>query len=185
MDRRQYRVLNTLIVFQRGDITEQDSGAIVNAANSTLLGGGGVDGAIHRAGGPQILEECKQIRNRQGECPAGEAVITTGGNLPAEWVIHTVGPIWRGGGHGEPEQLRNAYRNSLQLARERGIRSISFPSISTGAYRFPIDKAAIIALDTVKKFAEEYDVPVEIRFVLFSDNDLRAYLEAWDKLTGV
>ena len=185
MNMHQYRVRNTGIVFLRGDITKQETGAIVNAANSTLLGGGGVDGAIQRAGGPQILEECKQIRTRQGECPTGEAVITTGGNLPAGYVIHTVGPIWRGGGHGELEHLRNAYRNSLQLARERGIRSISFPSISTGAYRFPIDRAATIAVDTVKKFAEEYGMPVEIRFVLFSENDLGAYLEAWDKLTKV
>ncbi|MBF7083130.1 O-acetyl-ADP-ribose deacetylase [Desulfallas sp. Bu1-1] len=169
-------------MFLRGDITRQDTEAIVNAANSSLLGGGGVDGAIHRAGGPQILEECKQIRARQGGCPTGEAVITTGGNLPARYVIHTVGPVWRGGDRGEPELLRNAYLNSLKLAAEKGIKSIAFPSISTGAYRFPIDQAAGIAVGAVREFAASHDIPSEIRFVLFSDRDLQVYQAAWEKL---
>lgn len=178
----EYMINNTRVVFQRGDITRQETEAIVNAANSSLLGGGGVDGAIHRAGGPQILNECKQIRARQGECPTGEAVITTGGDLPATYVIHTVGPVWRGGDRGEPGLLRNAYLNSLRLAAEKGIRSISFPSISTGAYRFPIAQAARIAVRAVREFALGNEVPGEIRFVLFSDSDLQAYLEAWNEL---
>lgn len=178
----EYMINNTRVVFQRGDITRQETEAIVNAANSSLLGGGGVDGAIHRAGGPQILNECKQIRARQGECPTGEAVITTGGDLPATYVIHTVGPVWRGGDRGEPGLLRNAYLNSLRLAAENGIRNISFPSISTGAYRFPIAQAARIAVRAVREFALGNEVPGEIRFVLFSDSDLQAYLEAWNEL---
>src|SRR5512134_2738637 len=128
-----------------GDITKQDTEAIVNAANSRLLGGGGVDGAIHRAGGPQILEECRKI----GGCPTGEARITAGGRLPARWVIHTVGPVYRDGKHGEAELLANAYRNSLRLANERGLKTVAFPSISTGAYGYPLAEAARIALATV------------------------------------
>jgi O-acetyl-ADP-ribose deacetylase (regulator of RNase III) len=125
-----------------GDITTQTTEAIVNAANSGLLGGGGVDGAIHRAGGPQILQECKEIRARQGGCPTGQAVITGGGRLKASYVIHTVGPVWSGGNRKEDELLRSAYWSSLALARERGIRTISFPSISTGVYHFPVERAA-------------------------------------------
>ena len=128
-----------------GDITTQTTEAIVNAANSGLLGGGGVDGAIHRAGGPQILQECKEIRARQGGCPTGQAVITGGGRLKASYVIHTVGPVWSGGNRKEDELLRSAYWSSLALARERGIRTISFPSISTGVYHFPVERAARIA----------------------------------------
>lgn len=175
----EYKVNNTRVIFQRGDITTVDTEAIVNAANSSLMGGGGVDGAIHRAGGPQILEECKQIRASRGKCPTGQAVITTGGNLPARYVIHTVGPVWRGGDRDEPALLRSAYLNSLVLAREKGICSISFPSISTGAYGFPIHQAARIALGAVREFAESGDLPNEIRFVLFSDSDLEVYLDAW------
>lgn len=167
----------------QGDITQQDTEAIVNAANSSLMGGGGVDGAIHRAGGPQILEECKEIVARQGRLPTGEAVITGGGRLPARYVIHTVGPIWQDGQHGEPELLRNAYFNSLALAKKHGIRSLSFPSISTGAYRFPIEQAARIALTTVRDFLQEHEF-AEVRFVLFSEKDLRIYEEAWAELSS-
>jgi len=178
----EYKVNKTKILFICGDITKQKTEAIVNAANSSLLGGGGVDGAIHRAGGPQILAECKAIRAKQGELPTGEAVITSGGNLPARYVIHTVGPIWRGGGNNEAKLLRNAYNNSLQLAREKGIHSISFPSISTGAYRFPIEQAAVIAVNTVREFAQQYEIPSEIWFVLFSEKDLEVYVKAWEKM---
>ncbi len=164
----------TKLTLARGDITQADTEAIVNAANSSLMGGGGVDGAIHRAGGPKILEECKAIVARQGRCPTGEAVITSGGNLKAAYVIHTVGPVWSGGKRNEKELLSNAYRNSLGLAAENHIRSISFPSISTGAYRFPIDQAAGIALSAVKEFLKENDM-AEVRFVLFSEGDLKIY----------
>ncbi|HHY47951.1 MAG TPA: O-acetyl-ADP-ribose deacetylase, partial [Firmicutes bacterium] len=133
---------STRVRLIQGDITQQETDAIVNAANSGLLGGGGVDGAIHRAGGPEILEQCKRIRAEKGLCPTGEAVITTGGRLKARFVIHAVGPIWQGGNHDEDRLLASAYQNSLKLAVQHGIKSISFPSISTGAYRFPIDRAA-------------------------------------------
>lgn len=165
----------------RGDITRQETEAIVNAANSSLLGGGGVDGAIHRAGGPQILAECEAIRAAQGGCATGKAVITGGGNLRARYVIHTVGPIWRGGEEDEDRLLANAYRNSLALASERGIRSLSFPSISTGAYRFPIARAARIALGAVREYLEEHELD-EVRFVLFSESDLEAYERAWEEM---
>ncbi len=179
----QAKIPNTKLSLIRGDITQQDTEAIVNAANTSLLGGGGVDGAIHRAGGPEILEECKKIRARQGGCPTGEAVITTGGKLKAKYVIHTVGPVWSGGNQNENRLLENAYRNSLTLAKDKGIRSISFPSISTGAYRFPIHDAARIALSTVRDFLKEHDLE-EIRFVLFSERDLNAYEEAWQRVSG-
>src|SRR5207247_4200567 len=130
--------------------TRQAVDAIVNAANSSLLGGGGVDGAIHRAGGPAILEECRRIRARTGPLPAGEAVLTTAGALPCRHVIHTVGPIWSGGGRGESETLARCYRRSLALATEHGLRSVAFPSISTGAYGYPVDQAAAVALSTVR-----------------------------------
>ncbi len=161
----------------QGDITLQETDAIVNAANTGLLGGGGVDGAIHRAGGPKILEECKNIRAKQGKCPTGEAVITTGGNMATRYVIHTPGPVWHGGNRNEEQLLRNSYYNCLNLAKENGIKSISFPSISTGVYRFPIEKAARIALTTVKEFIQEHKLE-EVRFVLFSEKDLKVYEEA-------
>jgi len=144
----------TLSIIQ-GDITRQATDAIVNAANSSLMGGGGVDGAIHRAGGPAILEECKQIVARQGRLPAGRAVITTGGNLPSKHVIHTVGPVWHGGEKGEEELLESAYRESLKLAAENNLTSISFPSISTGAYGYPVAQAAVTALRTVVAFLRD------------------------------
>lgn len=161
----------------QGDITLQETEAIVNAANTSLLGGGGVDGAIHRAGGSKILEEYKAIRAKQGGCPTGEAVITSGGNMKAKYVVHTVGPVWSGGNRNEEQLLRNAYYNSLNLAGENGIKSVSFPSISTGVYRFPIDKASRIALNTVKEFLQKHNF-VEVRFVLFSERDLKVYEDA-------
>jgi O-acetyl-ADP-ribose deacetylase (regulator of RNase III) len=167
----------------RGDITREETDAIVNAANSSLLGGGGVDGAIHRAGGPAILAECKAIRANQGECPPGEAVVTTGGRLPARYVIHTVGPVWRGGDRREPEILASCYRISLRLAVENGVRSIAFPSISTGAYGYPVEKAAPVALSTVAAFLRmEKLAPGLVRFVLFDAGTLRAYHEALEVL---
>ena len=177
------RIGATRLVLLRGDITQQTTDAIVNAANSSLLGGGGVDGAIHRAGGPAILEECKQIRAKQGGCPTGEAVITTAGKLPAKFVIHTVGPVWSGGRHGEDDLLTSAYRNSLRVAAEKRLRSVAFPSISTGAYGFPIERAAEIALRTVREFlsAGNHDLD-EVRFVLFTDADLKVYESALRRL---
>lgn len=174
----------TLIKLIMGDITQQETEAIVNAANSGLMGGGGVDGAIHRAGGPQILAECKEIRARQGTLPTGRAVITSGGRLKARYVIHTVGPVWSGGKRGEDELLRSAYRSSLSLAREKGIRSISFPSISTGIYSFPVDRAARIALREVREFVSNNPGFEEVRFVLFSAPVLREFEAAWEEISS-
>ena len=177
------RIGKTRLSLTRGDITQQHVEAIVNAANTSLLGGGGVDGAIHRAGGPKILAACKKIAARQGGCATGEAVITTGGDLPAQFVIHTVGPIWSGGKRGEEGLLASAYRSSLRLAAEQRISSIAFPSISTGAYRFPLEHAADIALTTVRTFLQrESHALLEVRFVLFSDPDLAAYEGALSRL---
>jgi O-acetyl-ADP-ribose deacetylase (regulator of RNase III) len=172
------KVGKTLLSLVQADITQQDTEAIVNAANSSLMGGGGVDGAIHRAGGPKIAEECAAIRKRQGECPTGEAVITSGGNLKAKYVIHTVGPVWRGGQEGEDNLLRNCYINSLNLAKENNIKSIAFPSISTGVYRFPIKRASIIALQTTIDYIKQNDFFDEVRFVLFSEKDYKIYCES-------
>ncbi|WP_027718299.1 O-acetyl-ADP-ribose deacetylase [Desulfovirgula thermocuniculi] len=176
------RIGSTVLRLVVGDITQQETEAIVNAANSSLMGGGGVDGAIHRAGGPRILEECKKIVAEIGSLPTGQAVITTGGNLKARYVIHTVGPVWSGGNRGEDELLRSAYRSSLSLAKEKGIRTLSFPSISTGAYRFPIERAAVIALQTVRDFIKEHGFFEEVRFVLFRQEDYEAYRRAWEKI---
>ncbi len=165
----------------QGDITQQAADAIVNAANSSLMGGGGVDGAIHRAGGPAILAECKQIVARQGRLPTGQAVITTAGNLPCRYVIHTVGPVWHGGSSNESTLLADAYRNSLILATRNDLQTIGFPSISTGAYRFPIDLAARIALQTVNNYLEQHPLK-EVRFVLFSASDLATYRQAAETL---
>src|SRR5437773_5533511 len=171
------------LTLDTGDITEQRVDAIVNAANSTLLGGGGVDGAIHRRGGPDILEACKRIVARQGGCPTGEAVITPGGRLPARFVIHTVGPVWSGGRRGEDDLLAAAYRNSLRLAAEHGLGTIAFPSISTGAYRFPIERAAGVALGTTAAFLRGGGHAIaEVRFVLFTADDLAVYHRALDRL---
>ncbi len=163
------------IKFLQADIAKLQVDAIVNAANSSLLGGGGVDGAIHRAGGKKILEECVAIRNKQGGCKTGEAVITTGGNLPAKYVIHTVGPVWNGGNNNEDQLLANAYKNSLQLAVEHHIKSIAFPNISTGVYHFPKQKAAQIAIDTVKEFIEASNAVEEIYFVCYDDENYKIY----------
>lgn len=154
-----------------GDITAQDTDAIVNAANSSLLGGGGVDGAIHRAGGPQILQECRGL----GGCPTGEARITSGGKLKARYVIHTVGPIFEDGTRGEPTLLVNAYRNSLTLALSQGITSIAFPSISTGAYGYPMKEAATIALETVGAWMKAHQDIKLVRFVLFGQRAFDVY----------
>jgi O-acetyl-ADP-ribose deacetylase (regulator of RNase III) len=166
----------------QGDITRQSTDAIVNAANSGLMGGGGVDGAIHRAGGPAILEECKQIVAGQGRLPTGQAVITTGGNLKAAYVIHTVGPVWHGGDKGEPELLASAYRESLALAADKGLSSISFPSISTGVYGYPVEKAAKTAVNAVKNSLESGETPVKlVVFVLFDGGTYSAYQAALEE----
>jgi O-acetyl-ADP-ribose deacetylase (regulator of RNase III) len=159
----------------RGDITKIEADAIVNAANTSLLGGGGVDGAIHRAGGKAILEECVQIRNKQGGCKVGEAVITTGGNLPARYVIHTVGPVWNGGTSGEAGLLTNAYRNSLQLAVTNGVKTIAFPNISTGIYHFPKERAAEIAVEVVKDFLQQNETIEKVFFVCFDKENYELY----------
>ena len=164
----------------RGDITEQDTDAIVNAANTSLLGGGGVDGAIHRAGGPAILSECRRL----GGCATGDAKITTGGRLKARHVIHTVGPVYRDGKRGEPELLASAYRRSLEVASEHGLRRVAFPSISTGVYSYPVDDAARIALRTVADYLRAHDDIELVRFVLFSDRDLSVYQEAAREILG-
>jgi len=163
----------------QGDITQQSTDAIVNAANSSLMGGGGVDGAIHRAGGPAILEECQQIVARQGRLPTGKAVITTGGNLKAKYVIHTVGPIWHGGNKGEPELLASAYKESLKLAAENNLNSISFPSISTGAYGYPVNQASKIAINAVITLLSQSTTSLrEAVFVLFDSQTFGAYASA-------
>ncbi len=166
----------TKVICRKGDITKLKVDAIVNAANSSLLGGGGVDGAIHRAGGPSILQECMDIRERQGGCPAGEAVITNGGNLPAKKVIHTVGPVWSGGNQGEAIVLGNCYTNSLRLAMEHGMETIAFPNISTGVYGYPKKEAAQVAVDAVKKFITEHpEAFEEINFLCFDDDNYTIY----------
>ena len=175
------RIGKTTLVLLRGDITQQDTEAIVNAANSTLLGGGGVDGAIHRAGGPSIVEECRRL----GGCATGDAKLTGAGRLPARHVIHAVGPVYRDGRHGEAELLASAYRRSLEVAMTHGLRSVAFPSISTGAYRFPIAEAAAIALGTVAAVAAERQGALElVRFVLFSAADFAVYAQALAALPG-
>ena len=166
------------IELRLGDITKVDVDAIVNAANSSLMGGGGVDGAIHRAGGPDILEGCRAIVARQGGCKTGEAVITTAGNLPARFVIHTVGPVWQGGTKNEQTLLANCYRNALRIAVENGLRSLAFPNISTGIYRYPKKEACEVALDAVRAFLSTHpDALDEIRFVCFDDENYDLYLE--------
>jgi O-acetyl-ADP-ribose deacetylase (regulator of RNase III) len=164
-----------------GDITREAVDAIVNAANRSLLGGGGVDGAIHRAGGPRILAECRRL----GGCETGDAKLTTGGDLPARYVIHTVGPIYAGGGQGEARMLASAYRRSLEVAEAHGVRSIAFPSISTGAYGYPIEEAARVALRTVREYLSGGTRIERVRFVLFMAPDLEVYRRALAELAGV
>lgn len=158
----------------QGDITKLEVDAIVNAANASLLGGGGVDGAIHRAAGPELLEECRAL----GGCETGDAKITKGYKLPARFVIHTVGPVWAGGKRNESELLKSCYRRSMELAQGNRVKTIAFPSISTGAYRFPIDRATCIAVETVKKCLEEMPGIEKVTFVCFSAKDLDVYREA-------
>lgn len=163
-----------------GDITGQETDAIVNAANSSLLGGGGVDGAIHRAGGAKILEECRKL----GGCPTGEARITTGGRLKAKYVIHTVGPVYSGGNRREAELLASAYKNSLSLASQYKLKNISFPSISTGAYGYPLDEAAAVALKTVIQYLKTHSEIEMVRFVLFGQKAYQSYQKVLQELTG-
>ncbi|MEE9324052.1 MAG: O-acetyl-ADP-ribose deacetylase [Dehalococcoidia bacterium] len=171
----EVQIGNKKLSLAQGDITQQAVDAIVNAANSSLMGGGGVDGAIHRAGGPAILEECRQIVAQHGRLPAGRAVITTGGNLRAKYVIHTVGPIWAGGKQGEADTLASAYRESLKLAAEKGLNSVAFPSISTGAYRYPLTEAAAIALREVAAFLRGSSTIEEVTFVLYEQRTYDSY----------
>lgn len=166
-----------MIELIQGDITKIQVDAIVNAANTSLLGGGGVDGAIHRAGGKAILDDCQKIRSKQGGCKVGEAVITTAGNLPAKFVIHTVGPVWNNGKSNEENLLSSAYTNSLQLALDHQVRSISFPNISTGIYKFPKDKAAQIAIKTVSDFLATTDKIERVLFVCFDEENYSIYAE--------
>jgi len=164
-----------IIQLVKGDITKIEVDGIVNAANAQLAGGGGVDGAIHRAGGNSIMEELDQIRHQQGGCPTGEAVITDAGHLPARKVIHAVGPVWRGGTAGEPEKLRNAYLNSLKLADRYGLKSLSFPNISTGIYGYPKKEAALIAIETVQDYAEADTNLERVIFVCFDTESFKIY----------
>jgi O-acetyl-ADP-ribose deacetylase (regulator of RNase III) len=166
----------------QGDITKMKVDAVVNAANSSLLGGGGVDGAIHRAGGPAILNDCMKIREKQGGCKTGEAVITGAGNLPAKYVIHTVGPIWNGGQKGEPEKLANCYSNSLRLAVENNCRTVAFPNISTGVYGYPKGEAAKIAYQTVVDFLTGNEQIEKVIFVCFDEDNYRLLLAEQKRL---
>ncbi len=170
------------ITLLTGDITRQSVDAIVNAANSSLMGGGGVDGAIHRVGGPAILEQCRKIRQQRGSLPPGQAVATTAGNLPARYVIHTVGPIWQDGSSGEPETLASCYRESLKRADELKLTSVAFPSISTGAYGYPVGPAARVALGTVAKALADATHIRDVRFVLFDDLTFSEYKNATEQL---
>jgi len=180
MKETEFYVGNAKVYLVQGDITDMETDAVVNAANSSFMGGGGVDGAIHRRGGPSILEECKRLRAREWPrgLPTGKAAVTTGGNLKAKYVIHTVGPVWRGGNQREPELLAEAYRNSLKLAVSKGLKTVAFPSISTGAYGYPIEQASRVALATVKEFLETEDNLDRVVFVLFSRDDLEVYMNA-------
>lgn len=168
---------NTKVILKKGDITNEEVDAIVNAANPSLMGGGGVNGAIHRAGGPSILEECKKIVASQGRLPTGKAVITTGGNLRARYVIHTVGPIWHGGKEGEEELLRSCYKESLRVAIDNGCKSIAFPSISTGAYGYPVNLACQVAIKALIDLLKPGISIHEVRFILFDSATFSAYKE--------
>ncbi len=172
--------MNQRLFIIEGDITRCETEAIVNAANSTLLGGGGVDGAIHRAAGPGLLEECRKLNG----CATGEAKITKGYNLPARWVIHTVGPIWRGGNNGEDQMLAQCYRNSLHLAEQYKIKTIAFPSISTGAYGFPLERAARIAIKEIKDFLRKNTTVEKVFMVCFNKEAYHAYLATTKEIAG-
>ncbi|MFQ6097054.1 MAG: O-acetyl-ADP-ribose deacetylase [Armatimonadota bacterium] len=177
----RFQVGEVVVEFAVGDITEQEIDAIVNAANEGLRGGGGVDGAIHRAGGPEIMKECREI----GHCDTGDAVATTAGNLRAKAVIHAVGPIYRRGGEGgAAELLSSAYRRSLEVAAARGLRSVAFPSISTGAYGYPIQEAARIAVQTVADYVRDHANISLVRFVLFTESDYEVYVDAATRILG-
>lgn len=173
-------LLEGRLIVTTGDITRVKADAIVNAANSSLLGGGGVDGAIHSAGGPAILEECRKLRAGplRGGLPTGDAVETTAGRLPARYVIHTVGPVWHGGTHGEPEKLSSCYRKSLELAARLGLSSIAFPAISTGIYGYPRADAARVALGAIAAFVESNAMPAVISLVFYSPDDEQAFIAA-------
>jgi O-acetyl-ADP-ribose deacetylase (regulator of RNase III) len=174
------KIGNATLSIVEGDITREEADAIVNAANSGLRGGGGVDGAIHRAGGPAIMEECRKI----GTCPTGQAVITTGGNLKAKYVIHTVGPVWSGGNRGESALLKSAYLESLKLATKKGIKSLSFPAISTGAYGYPLNESARIALKTAIDYLRDNPDIERVRFVLFGKPMYDVFAEELQKLSA-
>jgi O-acetyl-ADP-ribose deacetylase (regulator of RNase III) len=177
------RIDGRTIELVQGDIVRQEVDAIVNAANPSLVGGGGVDGAIHRAGGPSILEECQLIRGVRGQCPPGGAVFTTAGDLPAKYVIHAVGPHWQGGGAGEAQLLASCYRNALRIATKLNLRTVAFPSISTGAYGYPADQAAAVALLAVSSFLASGAGTVEtVRFVLYDTLTFMTYAGALDSL---
>lgn len=173
------KYFNDRIVVQSDDITTMDVDAVVNAANSSLMGGGGVDGAIHKKGGPEILEECKKIRSQRYPegLPAGKAVVTGAGDLPAEHVIHTVGPVWNGGNSGEEQTLAEAYRNCLSLASETGLKTLAFPAISTGVYGFPKQKAAEIAYREITSFLGEHNLPMTVHLVFFGKKDEQTFVD--------
>jgi len=173
------RFMNGRVVVKVGDITKEDADAIVNAANSSLMGGGGVDGAIHRAGGPEILKECKEIRRTQypGGLPTGEAVITTAGKMATKHVIHTVGPVYGRGGKEKAEQLAACYRNSLSLAAKEGMKTVAFPAISTGVYGYPLEEATQVSSQAVKKFLDSDPSIQEVRLVFFSRSDAAIFLK--------
>jgi O-acetyl-ADP-ribose deacetylase (regulator of RNase III) len=185
MENNLVKIINQAsLSITQGNITRQATDAIVNAANSSLMGGGGVDGAIHRAGGPAVLEECRLIVSRQGRLPTGKAVMTTAGNMKARHVIHTVGPVWRGGSQGEAELLASAYRESLELAAKNNLTSISFPSISTGAYGYPVEEASRLAIKTVAFFLATASSIKEVIFVLFDSRTFNAYASALQEING-
>lgn len=181
-NRKELEFENCDLVLKQGDITKEVVDAIVNAANSRLAGGGGVDGAIRRAGGPVIAEECNQIIKQIQRLETGEAAATSAGNLNAKYVIHTVGPIWNDGKSGEPEKLYNAYFNSLKVAKEREVKTIAFPSISTGIYGYPVEKAALIALKATTEFLKKHNHFNEVRFVLFDSGTFEAFVTAAEKM---
>jgi O-acetyl-ADP-ribose deacetylase (regulator of RNase III) len=172
--------MHSRISIIQGDITKQEVDAIVNAANSSLLGGGGVDGAIHRAAGPELLEECRGL----GGCATGEAKITNGYGLPVRWVIHTVGPVWHGDTHNEDELLASCYRSSLGLAEQHAVKTIAFPAISTGVYSFPLERATRIAITEVKKFLEGNSTVEKVVLVCFSEDDYRCYSNTFQEIVG-